>query len=133
MIEFALNRTYIKELNDMITMENYLGKISISEEYLTALIANTVSRCFGVADLNSAEKKHGLMLLFKKADLKRRKFLKLSVEDDKLSVVLHISVLFGTNIAAITDSLANKIRYTVEDKTGLKVSKISVYVDGVIE
>lgn len=117
----------------MITMENYLGKIGISEEYLTALISHTASKCFGVAALNSAEKKGGLLSVFKKADMKSKKGVKLSVKDDKITVVLHISVLFGVNIAAVTDSLSHKIRYTVEEKTGLKISKVSVFIDGIIE
>ncbi len=117
----------------MITVENYLGKIGISEDYLTSLISYTASKCFGVADLNSAETGKGLLSLFKKADMKGRRGVKLSVSDDKLTVILHISVLFGTNISAVTDSLAHKIGYTVEDKTGLKVSRVSVYVDGMIE
>ena len=117
----------------MITIENYLGKIGISEEYLVALINHTASNCFGVAALNSASKKSGLLSVFKKADMKSKECVKLSVKDDKLSVALHISVLFGTNIAAVTDSLSHKIRYTVEEKTGLKISKISVFIDGIIE
>ncbi|MBQ2824293.1 MAG: Asp23/Gls24 family envelope stress response protein [Oscillospiraceae bacterium] len=117
----------------MITMENYLGKIGISEEYLVALISYTASKCFGVAALNNADKKGGLLSFFKKADIKGRQGVKISVKDNKLSVTLHISVLFGTNIAAVTDSLSHKIRYTVEDKTGLKISKISVFIDGMIE
>ena len=117
----------------MITIENYLGKIGISEEYLVSLINYTASQCFGVAALNPADKKSGLMSVFKKADMKSRECVKLSVKDDKLAVILHISVLFGTNIAAVTDSLSHKIRYTVEEKTGLKISKISVFIDGIIE
>ena len=117
----------------MITIENYLGKIGISEEYLTSLISYTASRCFGVADLNSADTYKGLKAILKKADMKRRRGVKLSEKDGKITVTLHISVLFGTNIAAITDSLANKIRYTVEEKTGLKIDKISVGAEPVFK
>ena len=117
----------------MITIENYLGKIGISEDYLVSLISYTASQCFGVAALNTAENKKGLLSVFKKADMKSRQGVKLSVKDDRITVILHISVLFGTNIAAVTDSLSHKIRYTVEEKTGLKISKISVFIDGIIE
>ena len=40
----------------MITVENYLGKIGISEDYLVSLINYTASQCFGVAALNPAAK-----------------------------------------------------------------------------
>ncbi len=124
-----------KEMILLITVENYLGKIGISEDYLVSLISHTASQCFGVADLNPVDtKKYHLVSLFKKADIKGRRGVKLSVgTDNKITVSLHISVLYGTNISAVTENLSHKIRYTVEDKTELKISKISVFVDGMLE
>jgi uncharacterized alkaline shock family protein YloU len=118
----------------MITLENYLGKTSISDEYLISLINYTAAQCFGVAALNPAESKKNLVSIVKKAKGKGTRSVKMSVDDEnRLCVTLHISVLYGTNIAAVTENLAHKIRYTVEDKTGLKISKLSVCVDGMIE
>ena len=48
----------------------------------------------------------------------------------KLVVDLHIIVTYGVNISAIVKSIINKVRYTVEEATGLTVSKVNVYVDG---
>lgn len=114
----------------MLTVENHLGNIGISKEYLTSLIGYTVSTCFGVVGLNSADRKRGLLSLFKKAEIGRKKCVKLEVRGGKLYISLHITVVFGTNISAVADSLAHKIRYTVEEKTGLEVGKITVYIDG---
>ncbi|MCM1329232.1 MAG: Asp23/Gls24 family envelope stress response protein [Ruminococcus sp.] len=114
----------------MLTVENHLGTIGISEEYLTSLIGYTVSACFGVAGLNSADKKRGLLSVFKKAEIGRKKCVKLSTKNGKLVIGLHITVVFGTNISAVTESLVHKVRYTVEEKTGLEVGKITVYIDG---
>ena len=114
----------------MITVENYLGTTKISKEYLLSLINHTVSNCFGVVDINASEPIGILQTLFKKADFMRRKGVGISSKDGKLSVTIHITVLFGTNIKAVTDSLVHKVRYTVEETTGLKISKISVFVDG---
>ena len=51
-----------------------------------------------------------------------------SVNDD-LIIELHISVSYGVNISAIVESIVNKVRYTVEEATDLKVSKVNVYID----
>lgn len=115
----------------MITVENYLGTMKISKEYLVSLISHTVSNCFGVADINSAESSRGLLNLFKKADMTNKNCVNLSMHNGKLIVTIHISVSFGTNISAVTDSLVHKVRYTVEDKTGVKISKISIFIDGI--
>jgi len=119
----------------LITVENYLGRIGISEDYLVSLISRTASQCFGVADLNPVDsKKYHLVSLFNKAELKGRRGVKLSVKDnDRIAVSVHITVLYGTNIAAVTENLAHKIRYTVEDKTNLKIAKISIFIDGMLE
>ena len=34
------------------------------------------------------------------------------------------------NISAIAKSIVNKVRYTVEEATGLRVRKVNVFVDG---
>ena len=115
----------------MLTAENHLGTIGVSEEYLTSLIGYTSSTCFGVVDLNTAEKKQGLLSVFRKAEMGAKKCVRLETKDGKLIIGLHITVIFGANISAVADSLAHKIQYTVEDKTGFKVSKITIYVDDI--
>lgn len=49
--------------------------------------------------------------------------------DGQLQIELHISVSYGVNITAIVDSIINKVRYTVEEATDLKVNTVNVYVD----
>lgn len=46
-----------------------------------------------------------------------------------LIVDLHIVVIYGMNIAAVTRSIVNRVRYTVEQATGLEVAKVNVFVD----
>ena len=47
----------------------------------------------------------------------------------ELIIELHISVSYGVNINTIVESIVNKVRYTVEEATDLKVSKVNVYID----
>ena len=48
-----------------------------------------------------------------------------------LVIDLHISVSYGVNISAIADSITNKVRYTVESVTDLKVANVNVFVDAI--
>ena len=50
---------------------------------------------------------------------------------DSLVIELHIKVTFGLNIAAIVRSITHKVKYAVEDATGLKVQRIDVCVDDI--
>ena len=54
-------------------------------------------------------------------------------ENDKLIVDLHITVIYGMNIAAISRSIVNKVRYVIEQATGLDVKKVNVFVDDLKE
>ena len=60
------------------------------------------------------------------------KGVKLTVtEDDKLNIELFIMVEYGMKISVIANNIIQKVRYNVENYTGLKVSSISVNVQAV--
>ena len=114
----------------MAETETHLGKITISPKYLKTLIGHTAAKCFGVADLNPCGFCSDFLsrLNGSKPDSEG---VSLREKDGKLEIGLHISVMLGTNISAAADSLAQKIRYTVEESTGLPVSKVNVYVEDI--
>lgn len=113
----------------MITLENHLGGITISYDYLAALIARAASNCFGVAGMNPCGAKQNFLSLTGHTD-QDRQGIQIRASKGRLTINLHITVAFGTNISAIVDSIVNKVRYTVEQETGLKVIRINVFVDG---
>ena len=57
------------------------------------------------------------------------KGVRIRVVGGELLLDLHIEVSYGVNIAAITRSIVNNVRYAVERATGFKVQKVYVYVD----
>ena len=113
----------------MIRIENHLGTIEISQEYFSYLVGQAASSCYGVAGMVKRGPKQGLRSVFS-----RRSYadegIRVRSEGDKLVVDLHISVIYGMNISAIAKSIVNKVRYTVEEATGLDVKKVNVYIDG---
>ena len=112
----------------MIRIDNHLGAIEISQEYFACLIGSAASSCYGVAGMVKSGTKQGLRSMFS-----RRAFADEGVhvrgENDKLVVDLHIAVMYGMNISAIAKSIVHKVRYVVEDATGLTVKKVNVFVD----
>lgn len=114
---------------DMICMDNRYGTIEVSQEYFRFLIGNAVSSCYGVAGMVRTGPRQGL-----RSVLSRRAYaddgIHVRSDGDKLIVDIHIAVIYGMNIAAIAKSIVNKVRYTVEEATGLTVKKVNVFVDG---
>ena len=114
----------------MIRIDNRYGSIEISQEYFRYLVGNAVSSCYGVVGMVRNGPRQGLRSI-----LSRRAYMDDGVrvrnEGDNLIVDVHIQVIFGMNISAIAKSIVHKVRYTVEEATGLTVKKVNVYVDGI--
>lgn len=113
----------------MIKIENHLGSIDISNEYLTALIGNTVTNCFGVAEMNLYGPKQNVLSWFNKNNTVDKGVI-IRQNKDNLIIDLHITVSYGVNISAIVDSIVNKVQYVIEEETGLSVLKVNVFIDG---
>lgn len=116
----------------MVNYENALGKITISKEYFSELLGSVVPTCFGVVGManNGAYQRIRSVLNRTKYYLDRG--VNVRRDDDGLVVELHIVVTYGVNIATITQSIENKVRYTIEQATGLCVKSVNVYVDSMI-
>ena len=113
----------------MVQIENHLGTIEISQEYFSNLIGNAVASCYGVAGMMKSGAKQGIRSI-----VSRRIYaddgVRVRSESKRLIIDLHICVMYGMNISAIAKSIVNKVRYTVEQATGLEVRKVNVFVDG---
>lgn len=114
----------------MIKVRNNIGTITISQEYLTALIGSTVTSCFGVVQMNVSSAKQTLlaaMPFIRKKGFERG--ISVRTGKDKLVVDLHITVLYGVNVGTIVKSIINKVKYVMEESTGISVERVNVYVD----
>ena len=59
------------------------------------------------------------------------KGIKVTTEDDKIDIDLHIIIEYGINIKVISESIISNVRYTVENMTGFKVGKVTINVEGI--
>lgn len=116
----------------MISYETRTGTITITEQFLSKLIGFQVTSCFGVVGMvprGSKQRIIGVLSREQAIDTG----IKVTGDADTIDVELHIVVTYGMNISAIANSITEKVKYTVEDITGIKVNKVSVMVDGIKE
>ena len=112
----------------MILAENHLGTINITEEFFAALIGNAAAGCFGVKAMISNTPLKNIRS-FLKSGYGLKKGVEVINDKGKLIVNLHIAITYGVNISEIVKSIIHKVRYIVEETTGLVVTKVNVYVD----
>lgn len=121
----------------MIKYENQNGYIEITNSYFAKLVGNAAQSCFGVTRMVNSNPVQSI----KSAIINRveRAFeldnsnqgVVIKSVNGALVVDLSIAVSYGVNINAIADSIVNKVRYTIESATDLKVSEVNVHIEGI--
>lgn len=106
-----------------------LGSINYSDEILANIAGISTMECYGVVGMASRRATDGIVELLRKENLS--KGVKVSSENDELTVELFIIVEYGTKISVIANNIIQKVKYTIESMTGLKIRKIVINVQGV--
>lgn len=119
----------IKECESMVKIENYLGTVCVSQDYFSTLVGNAVTTCFGVAGMANGNARQGIRSFFFRNKNFIDKGVLVRMSGNALVVDLHIIVIYGLNLSATVKSIVNKVRYTVEEATGLEVKKVNVFID----
>ncbi len=106
-----------------------LGNIYYSEEVLANIAGVSTMECYGVVGMALKNAKDGLWELLKAENL--AKGVKIIHKDDSIIVELYIIVEYGTKISVIANNIIQTVRYNLENFTGIKVSQVTVNVQGV--
>lgn len=114
----------------MIGYCNENGEITFSEEVLAQIIGLSTMECYGVVGMVAKKPTDGLWELMRKENLAKGVQISLN-EKDKLKIELYIMVEYGAKISVISSNIVQRVRYSVEKYTSLKVSSISVNIQAV--
>ncbi|MCE5220427.1 MAG: Asp23/Gls24 family envelope stress response protein [Clostridium sp.] len=114
----------------MIGFSNENGNINYSGEVLAKIVGLSTMECYGVVGMVSKNASEGLWELMGIENLSKGVKLQLTNEN-KLQIELFVMVEYGTKISVISNNIIQKVRYSVENYTGLKVSSITVNVQAV--
>jgi uncharacterized alkaline shock family protein YloU len=114
----------------MVGFSNENGNINYSEEVLAKIVGLSTMECYGVVGMVSKNASEGLWELMGIENLGKGVKLQLTNEN-KLQIELFVMVEYGTKISVISNNIIQKVRYSVENYTGLKVSSITVNVQAV--
>lgn len=113
----------------MVGFSKENGKVHYSEEVLAKIVGLSTMECYGVVGMVSKNATEGLWELIRIEHF--NKGVKIAINDDKLDIELFVMVEYGTKISVIANNIIQKVRYNVENFTGLKVASISVNVQAV--
>ena len=109
-------------------IKNSMGTISIDNEVVARIAGLAAMECYGVVGMATKNVKDGLVHLLKMESLTRG--IKLKNENEVVNIDLHIIAEYGTNIAAVSESLMTAVKYKLGDMTGINVGQVNVFVEG---
>ena len=113
----------------MIGYSNEHGNVIYANEVISKIVGLATMECYGVVGMVSKSATEGLWELMRIENL--AKGVKIEHKDEKLIIELFVMVEYGTKISVISNNIIQKVKYNVENYTGLKVAAITVNVQAV--
>lgn len=108
-------------------IENEYGDIIISNSVIANIAGAVANNCYGVVGMAVKNAKDGLVSLLKSPNYS--KGINITVEDNKLTIDMHIMVQYGVNLSAICESIMHNVSYQVSGMTGFEVRAVNIYVE----
>ena len=111
-----------------VKVTNQLGIIEIDKQVIAQIAYRSAMESYGLVGL--AHKSKGIVELLKGEN----GFKGVSIEeldDNTIAIELYVILQYGTNISTVANNIIDKVKYTVEKLTEVKVSKIDINVQGI--
>ena len=106
------------------------GSVMISEDVITAIVAQTVTEVEGIVGLNTKPGADIADLIGKKNWGKGMKVI--IAEDDTVAIECNVTISYGMSVVNVAAAVQDAVRNAVESMTGVTVSAVNVNVCGIV-
>lgn len=112
-----------------LNTNNKNGDIFVSNGVVAEIAGAVASRCYGVVGMAAKNPADDIFRLLKQE--KAARGVSVVTDEDGVKIHMHVIVEYGININTVCKSIVRRVRYALEQKSGIAVSKIYVRVEGV--
>lgn len=105
------------------------GALVIAEDVIAELAGYAALESYGVVGMAAPSVQDGISKLLPMRRLQRG--IALDFCEDGVRVDLFVFIQSGTNLAAVSQNLAESVRYTLEHYAQVKVADVLVHVEGI--
>ncbi|WP_373598371.1 Asp23/Gls24 family envelope stress response protein [Paraclostridium bifermentans] len=109
-------------------INNEFGTIEIDKQVISQIAYQSAMESYGLVGL--AYKSKGIVELLKGENATKGVSVQ-ELEDGTIAIELYVIMQYGTNISTVANNIIDKVKYTIEKMTAIKVSKIDVNVQGI--
>ena len=117
-----------KEKNNSVYQIDDVGQVQIADEVVTVIAALAATEVDGVSKMsgnitNEIVSKLGMKNL--------SKGVKISIEEEIISVDLNLIVKYGVNIPKLSKEVQDRVKNALETMTGLTVKEVNIRIAGI--
>ncbi|MFD1394646.1 Asp23/Gls24 family envelope stress response protein [Kroppenstedtia eburnea] len=113
-----------------LDVSTHYGEIEVSNEVIATIAGVAAMDCYGLVGMASrSQLKDGIAELLGRENLS--KGVEVREEQGEMEIDMHIIVGYGTKISEVAHNVQSKVKYTLDQMVGLKVSRVNVFVQGV--
>ncbi len=123
------NKNTVMKFSKSTNTNTHLGNVCINSDVIAQFAGAVAMECFGIVGMAGLHVKDGIVKLLKRNDIKRG--ISVSVSNNKLNIDFHIIVAYGVNVISVSENLIDTVKYRVEEFSGIEVSKVNIYVEGI--
>ncbi len=109
-------------------LSNKLGNIEIDKNVLAQLTYKAAMESYGLVGFSSKSK--GIVELLKGENATKGVNI-IELSDGEVEIEIFIILQYGTNITTVANNIIERIKYTVETYSGVKVNLVTVSVQGI--
>lgn len=110
-------------------LSNKYGSINIDDNVLATIAGLSAMECYGLVGMANRSATEGLVELLRREHL--TKGVKVHTEENKIVIDLYVVIQFGTQISVVAKNIIEKVKYNIENLTGMKVEKVNINIQGV--
>ena len=112
----------------MTSEDNSLGNIEISPNAIATIASQAVNQSYGVVGMAARNVMDGIATTLTHDP---RKGIDVHAHSDvSVSIDIYVILEYGTNLASVSRTVANQVRYNVENIAGVPVEQVNVHIQG---
>jgi uncharacterized alkaline shock family protein YloU len=113
-----------------LDVSTHYGEVEVSNEVIATIAGVAAMDCYGLVGMASrSQLKDGIAELLGRENLS--KGVEVREDQGQMEIDMHIIVGYGTKISEVAHNVQSKVKYTLDQMVGLKVSRVNVFVQGV--
>ncbi len=105
------------------------GDIIIENAVLADLAGISAMESYGIVGMAAKNATEGIFELLKFENLS--KGIKVIQEDNITVIELHVILEYGVKISTVGQNIIDRVKFNVENMTGITIDRIDVIVDGI--